>query len=107
MFKYENVSDGAIDYESEEYFVGIAAVVENASEYRKVRYRYFTSFWPYKYLRKTVIGKSALIFLIMDTPVLPIFWAKVTTSVSHDLITKALPFTPSGSRCPMSTWSPP
>ena len=38
MFKYENVSDGAIDYESEEYFVGIAAVVENASEYRKVRY---------------------------------------------------------------------
>ena len=38
MFKYENVSDGAIDYKSEEYFVGIAAVVENASEYRKVRY---------------------------------------------------------------------
>ena len=38
MFKYENVSDGAINYESEEYFVGIAAVVENASEYRKVRY---------------------------------------------------------------------
>ena len=45
MFKYDNVPDGSIDYDSEEYFVGIAAVVENASEYRKVRFLYFSTFW--------------------------------------------------------------
>ena len=37
VFKYENVPDGATDYsDGREYFVGIAAVLENTSEYRKV-----------------------------------------------------------------------
>ena len=38
MFKYENVPDGAADYsDGREYFVGIAAVLENSSEYREVK----------------------------------------------------------------------
>ena len=38
MFKYENAPDSATDYsDGRDYFVGIAAVLENSSEYRKVR----------------------------------------------------------------------
>ena len=37
MFKYENVPGGSADYsDGREYFVGIAAVLENSSEYREV-----------------------------------------------------------------------
>ena len=37
MFKYENAPDSTTDYsDGRDYFVGIAAVLENTSEYRKV-----------------------------------------------------------------------
>ena len=41
VFKYENVPDGTADYsDGREYFVGIAAVLENSSEYREVELFY-------------------------------------------------------------------